>query len=734
MSDAPLVFYDEPEQKKLLLDEGDWKILVVDDDQDVHSVTEFVMHGVTILGRKLQFLHAFSAFEARELLMKEQDISVIILDVVMESEDAGLHLVKTVREELGLTATRIILRTGQPGYAPEYEAIRDYDINDYRTKSELSYARLLTSLTAAIRSYVQIKTIAENSKGLEFIISSAPELLRKVALDDFANEVLRRLQGLMAGVTDILFYMPDPEVRNSGFVIGAQGAFRDFTNKPWVLVSGKLDKEQVERITVAQEQRSNNIQSQWLSLYLEGSKGRSAILYAESASAIGEQQLRLLEVFGLTIAVGYRNLFLVNELRGLAFQDVSTGLLNRTGFIGALDALTDREGCVVALVDIEGFSEINEALGHDFGDELLSAVANRLETCFSSEVVIGRISADGFALLGDMVTVTSQSVLEAFSQPFQVKQNSLYLRVVCGMVRLWEVKGDGADIVKDAFIAVKQAKIHQLERFFYYNPAFEDEAKKKLGILDELKRALLEDRLEIHYQPQIQLDDGLVSGLEALIRWKNTKGEYVPPAVFIPLAEQSGLIVDVGDWVLRRVCRQVREWIDQGLEPIRYAVNVSVRQFKNPQFLERLSLIIKEQDLKEQYFEIEITESMAMHDVQEILVLLRQLKQRGFQIAIDDFGTGFSSLSYLQKLPIDRLKIDRSFVSGLNDNATDKALAWLIVNMGKSLGLAVIAEGVEIPEQSSILREMGCNEAQGYLYGKPMEPEAIKKLLREKQA
>lgn len=447
-----------------------------------------------------------------------------------------------------------------------------------------------------------------------------------------------------------------------------------------------------------------------------------------------DQQLRLLDVMGISLAVGFRNLLLMNELRSLAFQDVTTGLLNRNGFIDQLDKMSNRDTGMVALVDIQGFSEINEALGHEFGDELLMAVASRLESSFGPDVNIGRVSADGFAILGKDVTVTRRQITDIFSQPFQVKQSSLYLQIMVGMVRLGEVRGDGADIVKDAFIALKQAKLQQRDRFIHYDPGFEDAARRKLDIIDELKRAMLEDSLEVHYQPQIDIGSGRMTGMEALLRWKNARGEQVSPVEFIPLAEQSGLIIDLGDWVFRRVCRQVREWLDMGYPPLRYAVNVSVRQFKSPSFIQRLSAMVREHRLDESRFEIEITESMAMHDVEEVYTLLTALKEKGFQLAIDDFGTGFSSLSYLQKLPIDRLKIDRAFVSRITESAADRAIAGLVVGLGRSLGLSVIAEGVENEGQLESLRILGCHESQGYLHGKPMDASAMGKLMKSLEA
>lgn len=732
MSDAPLVFFDDDTAKPDDTGRGTWKILVVDDDRDVHSVTEFVMHGVSILNKSLSFLHAYSAAEARDILRRDPEIAVILLDVVMESEDAGLTLVKTVRDELGYQATRIILRTGQPGYAPEYEAIRDYDINDYRTKSELSYARLLTSLTAAIRSYVQIKTIAENGRGLEFIIQSAPDLLSRSSIDSFAPELIRQLQGLVGlDFSAKLINFPAPDENESPMVIHATGAFTDSAAMPWGL-NGASQSTIDDRVNACLNTRENQFGPDWACLYFQGTMERKLCLYAEFEQTVSDPQRKLIEVFTVAAVMGYQNMLLVNQLRMLAFQDNITGLLNRTGFIGAIDQATmaGKRDKTVAIIDIEGFSEINEALGHDFGDDILKAVAQRLMEHFGTGAALGRVSADGFSILDDEHGLTPEVVAEIFSKPFAVKQQSMYLRVVSGFVKLAEVQGDGADMIKDAFIAVKIAKFQQQARFHYYNHQLEEETRKKLALLDQLQSALANNGLQVHYQPQVDMRTGKLTGVEALLRWKRESG-FVAPDVFIPLAEQSGLIVEVGDWVLNEVCRQIVEWNKAGIKGLRVAVNISVRQFNNPGFLTSLDATLKRYGVPHSQLELEITESMAMHDVKAILSLLTSIKKLGFFIAIDDFGTGFSSLSYLQQLPIDRLKIDRSFILSIHQADRNKAIAGLIVGLGKSLGLSVIAEGVEDPAQSAILMQMGCVEAQGYLFGKPLDSASTTRWLIE---
>ena len=724
MSETSVVFSDEPGPGGAsAVAEKVWTLLVIDDDQDVHNVTEFVMHGVSILGRRLRFLHAYSAAEGRTILSQKLDIAVILLDVVMESETAGLALAKAIREELGYDATRIILHTGQPGYAPEYEAIRDYDINDYRNKSELNYSRLLTSLTAAIRSYVQIKTVAEQNGGLQFIIKSAPRLIAQTSTENFPSELLNGVHGLLGnGFAALLLRVSRgaetqlvlETVQGTGVLdLGAGKGFDLY--RPQIKITG----DELFRLASIAE---SGFGADWACMYVAGLQDHDLVLYLETNDELTPAQRQVISVFTVMVSVGYQNILLLSQLRNLAFQDNISGLLNRNGFIAAVDQarLIEHNEQALALIDIEGFSEINEVLGHDFGDALLRAIANRLREVFHDPVVSARVSADGFALLGPAELLSHELIASVFSQPLTVYQRSMYLRFVCGLVCFEDVAGDGADLVKDAFIAVKIAKLQQKSRFYQYKSKFEDEAREKLVMLDDLHRSLVNGNLEVHYQAQVAMDSSALTGLEALIRWRRDDGSYVPPSTFIPLAEQSGLIVEIGDWVMDQACQHMLKWQELKIKPFRLAVNISVRQFNNPSFLASLEAMFKHYQLPPEIFELEITESMAMHDVESILELLGKLKKLGFYLAIDDFGTGFSSLSYLQQLPIDRLKIDRSFVMAIHEADRNRAIAELIVGLGKSLGLSVIAEGVEVIEQSVILTELGCKEAQGYLYGKPL--------------
>lgn len=555
-----------------------WRLFIVDDEPDVHRATTFALTGVNILGRPIEFLHAYSADEATKILKTESNIAIILLDVVMEREDAGLNLVRTIRNDLKLLDVRIILRTGQPGYAPEIETIHDFDINDYKTKSELTRTKLYATVTAAVRAYEQIR-----------------------ALDE------------------------------------------------------------------------------------------------------------------------------------LAYYDRLSSLPNRNRFITLIDDQLARDGCsdsVMAILDIDDFSEVNDALGHQQGDRLLQAVSQRMKTSLSDDVVIARIGSDTFGLMGSAASIDPVLLLKLFRQPFSVLNDSMIVTATVGLVRLADVKGSGQEAIKDANIALKRAKKSRRGSYVVYSVDMGIEIRERVRLLQSLRSAVETERLFVVYQPQINLDNGQVVGMEALLRWRNDDGSFVPPDRFIPLAEASGLIIAIGDWVLRMACHELIRLQAMGLPGLRMSVNVSQIQFRHPEFLAKLNTALVDTGINPKHLELEITESVAMEDPDFILETLALIKGMGISIAIDDFGTGYSSLSHLRQLPVDRLKIDRAFVNELNSAVLGGHIASMVIELGRNLKMTVIAEGIEDENQAKILREMGCHEGQGYLYAKPMPAPELKDWLR----
>jgi diguanylate cyclase (GGDEF)-like protein len=704
-----------------------WRVMIIDDDEDVHSTTTFALGNLDMQHRPLEFVHAYSAGQAREMLKHEQEIAVILLDVVMEQDDAGLHLVRYIRETLKLADVRIILRTGQPGYAPEIDAIRDFDINDYKTKSELTRIKLFTTVTAAIRSYEQIRKINDSRRGLSQIVHASTQLMTLHGVQNFAAGVLTQIAELLGqDVNGVLCVQDCPE---SGchelMVMATAGAYRHLDN---VTLTEQADPRCYAAMELTLAQRRNVYGSDYITLYFAGKASRDFVAFLDVGSAPTEINERLLEVFCSNVAVGLDNVELVSHLHNAAFYDQLSKLPNRTRLVEILDATLagpGRDDATLSLVDLDHFAETNDALGHHFGDTLLVAVAQRLQSRLGNQLTVARIGGDIFCVLGDSAQVNPAMILALFQTPFSIDGQDVQLSATLGLVRLDEHEGSGADALKDADIALKRAKSQQRAGHFYFSRSMGVEIRERVRMMHALRTAFGQNQLFVVYQPQIDLATRRPVGAEALLRWQTPDGKFISPDRFIPIAEYSGLIIDLGEWVLRTACRELVALRAAGHDNFMMSINVSQVQFRHPYFLEMLRSALEDTQAPPEHIELEITESMAMEEPDLLIKMLGQIKQTGVSIAIDDFGTGFSSLSYLQRLQIDRLKIDRAFVTEITGSARGSSIAEMVIQLGRNLGLAVIAEGVEDERQAQILQALGCPLAQGFLFARPMTAAAL---------
>ena len=418
------------------------------------------------------------------------------------------------------------------------------------------------------------------------------------------------------------------------------------------------------------------------------------------------------------------------RIEALASTDALTGLFNRRQMGHALtDAIRQarRAGSTLALLllDLDRFKQINDSLGHEIGDRVLLDCADRLKTCLRQGDVVARISGDQFALLvheadAPGAEATARRVLDAVSHPCSV--DGLQFTLTCSVgVALFPVDGNDADmLVRHAESAMKRAKQGGRACFRFHQAHQDADMRQRMRLDHAMRQALASQRFRLHYQPQIELKTGAVIGAEALIRWRDPELGEVSPGQFIPVAEETGFIIAIGDWVLEQAVRQAARWRDSGLVmPV--SVNVSALQFQQADFNTRVASVLREHGLDGALLELELTESILVHDADEALARLSQLSQLGVRLAIDDFGTGYSSLAYLKRFPIDRLKIDRSFVMGVPTDESDRAIVRAIVQLAQALDMKVIAEGVETEPQRAFLLELGCDEFQGFLYAPALD-------------
>lgn len=719
-----LLFFAEEEvtASRRAADEERWRVLIVDDDHEIHAVTQLALSGLTVLERQLQFLHAYSADEARQLLLQESGIAVALLDVVMESDDAGLKLVEFIRTELCDADIRIILRTGQPGYAPEERVIREFDINDYKTKTELTRNRLVTSVITAIRSYHQLMMLNQSRRGLEKIIQSSSNLMEYHAMTSFAEGVLTQLAAVIGLRPEGLLCARRGHTDDGGsdeqgiYVLGAAGRYARYINQ---LVDNLPDPHILDCVNRCLKAHDHIFGEHETVLYLN-CEGNAAAIFVDSARPMEQFDRNLLEVFLTNIGVGYTNVDLFQRLQRAAYLDDLTQLANRADFIRQLDTFSKRPGSnsVVAIVDINHFSDINDGLGQEVGNLALRAVAERLVTSFGDGTLVARIGSDVFGLIGDQQILTPERLLAVFNQPFASGEHTLPLRATLGLCRQEQAADRGIKLLKQVFIALNLAKKDNSLRYAYYERAFEEMTRDRLETIRRLRQDFADRKLQVWYQPQVDMNSGETKGLEALLRWPDGKGGYIPPTIFIPLAEYSGLIVEIGNWVLEESCRTLVE-LRRLYPQLQVSVNVSMQQFRAPDFFDTVTQIVNRYRLPRGSVELEVTESVVMDDPKAVSQALRRLREAGLNIAIDDFGTGFSSLAYLQQLPMDRIKIDRSFIAPL-ENGGDAIIAAMVIGLAQKLNLATICEGVEIQQQVDYLLQLGCHEAQGFLYARPM--------------
>lgn len=420
----------------------------------------------------------------------------------------------------------------------------------------------------------------------------------------------------------------------------------------------------------------------------------------------------------------------------MAYYDSLTGLPNRNQFRNHLnEVLTkqDTKMLAVLFLDLDRFKIINDTKGHTVGDFILQKVANRLAATVNNEGVVSRQGGDEFIILleyinKETVSQIAQKILSEFSKPLEVNDQEFFVTPSIG-ISLYPVDGEDVEtLIKNADTAMYQAKERGKNNFRFYSSNLNGISVRKMELENGLRKALEQNQLMLHYQPQLSLTTGELVGIEALIRWQHPEHGLISPSEFIPLAEETGLIVPIGKWVLREACRQRKAWESIGFHDFPVAVNVSVRQFEDDHLIEYISVVLDENGLEGSHLELEITESI-MQNLENSIIILNQLKKLGVLLSIDDFGTGYSSLSYLKHLPIDKIKIDKSFVDDIIYHSNQGIMVKTIIDMGLNLNFAVIAEGIETDEQLHFLKENECNIGQGYLFSKPITAEQMDEYL-----
>lgn len=537
------------------------------------------------------------------------------------------------------------------------------------------------------------------------------------------------------------------EQSQSGIVIADCAGVIEYVNPRYTHITGYSNAEAVGRIAELMNSEdltdTNNLNMQeamqlgssWETFMVSSRKNGERFWQQVTASPILDD-LGALSHIVLNIEDISERVETQAQMEKLAFYDPLTGLENRRLFKDRLEQSLkhmrrSKKSMALLFLDLDQFKRINDTLGHDAGDELLCIVADRLRDCVREEDIVARLGGDEFTILlsdikhADDAGRVAHKILQALFRPIELSSQEVIVSCSVGITIAPEDSMNASVLMRNADLAMYRAKDQGRNNFQYFTDDMNIESLARMSLENELRIAVTNQDFVVFFQPQVNLALNTVCGFEALVRWRHEQVDLIPPDRFIPVAEETGLIVQVGEMVLRQACQKIRQMQISGLNGFTVAVNLSARQFRDPNLLNMIQTILTDTGLEPRWLELEITESMLMDNIQQAIEILTELKSLGVTIAIDDFGTGYSSLSYLTQLPVDKLKVDRSFVSNLPESARHTAITTAIIAMAQRLKLQVVAEGVETSPQADFLLGNQCNILQGYLYSRPVSSDSL---------
>ncbi len=684
-------------------------LLVEDNLGDARLLREMLREPGT---HRIEMTHVTSMSEA-EGRLAAGETDVILLDLGLPDEH-GLGAVR--RAHAAAPRVPLVILTGLDDESLATQALKE-GAEDYLVKGQLESRGLLRAVRYAIERKLMEDALFDEKERAQVTLDSIGDAV--VSTDISGNITFLNL--VAEGMTG--WSWQEAKGRPMGEVLRLlDGASRETIPNPMVMA--------------VRQDRTMHLPRNCLLIRRDGSE----IPIDDTVSPIHDHNGE-----GTGAVIVFRDVsaaqVMARQLTHSAQHDFLTGLPNRMLLNDRIDqaiALAPRHSNQVAVLflDLDGFKHINDSLGHPTGDKLLQSVARRLVDCVRASDTVSRQGGDEFVVLlseaeqwEDAATVATR-MLKSVAEVHSVDQLDLHITTSIGVSVFPDDGRDAETLIKNADTAMYQAKENGRQSIQFFKPSMNVRAVERQSIEEGLRRALERGEFVLHYQPKIELATGAITGAEALIRWMHPDRGLVPPMQFIPIAEDSGLIRPIGNWVLREACSQARAWVDEGLPVATMAVNVSAMELRDDEFLAGLFAILEETHLDPKSLELELTESILMKHAESAASILQAAREHGVQVAVDDFGTGYSSLSYLRKFPIDALKIDQSFVSQITAAGDDTSIVTAVISMARSLGLRVVAEGVETPEQLAFLRTRDCDEAQGYYFSRPVPAAQFAQLLR----
>lgn len=718
----------EPEVKKIT--KAPWKILIVDDDPDVHEVTKIAVGGCIFENRPFELLHALSAQEARQILLKHPDIAVALVDVVMESDTAGLGLVSWIRSELGNHFTRLILRTGQPGYAPQTDVIMKFDIDGYTEKAELSRTKLITAIVTGLRGYKLVMSLETNRKKLKQLNEHFAAIVEKNALSEFAAAVLKHFTVLVGQPVDSLLCgletLPDYGSfdKSNVRVLAATGNFEDKIDLPVDVISDDAIRNAVARCV---ETQATCASPKGLALPLVTRNGMTGALYLGISEELLEELVgsEVVQLFVSNVALGYEKTGLLEHIRNLAYVDRVTGLSTFSGFIETFQRhAANGAKLLVVHSDIQRFRVIVDGIGDEKAGAVLKRTGHRLSQTFPDALTIARKEKDEFLILlkgGEENTIQDvvARIEDAFQQPITLEDNQITLRLRLGFASTGTETQGAEELVRFASIALNDVRQKGVINHAVFHPLMQEAAFERLRLASLLTGSSNQTKFSLNYQPIMHARDESLASFEALMRFRTPSGTFLNTARMIEAAEASGLITEIGAWMFKTSFAEFSSLTGIS-DDVRLNVNLSPRQVQANRIYKDIEDAVTAAELPLDRLVFEVTEGLFLSNDQVTLAFLTWLRDKGARVVIDDFGTGYSSFSYLRKLPVDGIKIDRSFIMNMDQDADALAVVKSIIAVAQALDLNVTAEGVETVAQRNIMQELHCDYLQGYFYAKPL--------------
>jgi diguanylate cyclase (GGDEF)-like protein/PAS domain S-box-containing protein len=636
---------------------------------------------------------------------------LVLLDLIMPVKD-GCETCLDIRNTPGGEYTPVLMMTGLDSSDSIHRAF-EARATDFIAKP-LNPELLAHRVRYMLRASQNVNRLAENQTRLEML---------KVAVDSLPIGIT------FSDVNGVIVYSNPAEAQMHGYevdeLIGKEA--RKFSTNDR---SKHLTAEQLKELGVWRRESVN---------VRKNGEEFSAQL---TSISVRDSESLYLGIITTCEDISYRKVA-EEKIHQLAYYDLVTGLPNRGMFLERLHqtlglAQRDREKVNLIFLDLDNFKDVNDTQGHDVGDKLLRSVADRLSACMRDSDVLARLGGDEFVVVcpsvatQESVAAVVQRIMAIFTDPFDIEGRQIYTSASIGIAVYPDDSLDASTLFRCADTAMYQAKNDGRAQFRFFSAELNQKIMQRVALENSLRQGLERQEFFLHYQPLWDLKTTKMAGVEVLLRWQSSDYGLMQPSTFISLLEDSGLINNVGEWVLRSACIQLREWTKADHGELKMAVNISGKQLKHPKFLEMLTSIVEETGVDPANLELEFTESVIMENVDNTVEIFRRLKEMGIQLSIDDFGTGYSSLNYLKHFPVDRIKIDKSFVTDVYHNQSDAAIIEAIVSMAQSLSLRVVAEGVENSDQLHSLTKLGCDEVQGFYLAMPMHAEALSGKLGKK--